>query len=171
MSEKIYTGNELEAALNAGQLIPEAPPLRGMIKATEKSGFISFTLSGCESWLDLPTDMIAKAVHLGDQRCGDDHSHPVVEITLKDQKDPTAQILLALLRQAADLLSGDEVPDESADNVGALQFQIGGQGAVFENQGGTIGRPPRRCWRCNVWRCYGSGASRRCFHYTTCCSN
>lgn len=96
MAEKTYTGSSLEQALTSGSLERASIELVGMVKASEKVKHISFAKGDCETWIDLPTDLIDQAEHL-DQRPCKDHVHPVFKITLKEPKDPTAQILGSLL--------------------------------------------------------------------------
>jgi hypothetical protein len=96
MPDEPMTGTALEDALRAGALERPAPDIEGMVKAHENEGFISFSHTDCESWVDLPTDLIDKAEHVGQQSCRD-HSHPRVRLTLKPSDDPAAQILMALL--------------------------------------------------------------------------
>jgi hypothetical protein len=69
-----------------------------MVKASETKGHVSFSQSDCESWVELPTDLIAQAERLNESECGD-HAHPVMSITLKQPSDPQAKVLLSLLMQ------------------------------------------------------------------------
>jgi hypothetical protein len=98
MTEKTYTGASLEQALRYGSLTPPGIVLVGMVKASEKGEHVLFTRSGCETWVDLPVAMIEHAEHVGQNACKD-HSHPIMKITLKEPKDPVAQIYSALLAQ------------------------------------------------------------------------
>src|ERR1022692_3792901 len=96
MAEKIYTGSSLEQALKSGSLEKTSIEIGGMVRASEKANHIGFARGDCETWIDLPTDLIDQAEHLGQRSCKD-HVHPVFKITLKEPKDPTAQILGSLL--------------------------------------------------------------------------
>jgi len=98
MQEKTFTGADLEKALTNDALTKSGIELVGMVKSSEKAGYVNFTRSGCDTWVDLPTSMIEQAENLGQSGCKD-HSHPVVKITLKEAKNPEAQILSALLAQ------------------------------------------------------------------------
>lgn len=100
MQAKTFTGAALEKALKDNSLTHSGVMLTGMVKASQKDGFISFTRSGCDSWVDLPTDMIEQAEQLGQNTCRD-HSHTVMRITLKEPKDAEARIIAALLAQPA----------------------------------------------------------------------
>lgn len=100
MNSKSFSGTDLERALAEGTLTQAQTPLTGMVKPSEKSGHVSFTQAGCDTWVDLPTDMIERADQVGQRPCRD-HSHPIMRITLKEPKDPKGKILLALLTQAA----------------------------------------------------------------------
>jgi hypothetical protein len=98
MKEKTFTGAELEKALINDELAKSGIELVGMVKSSEKTGYVNFTRSGCDTWVDLPTNMIEQAENLGQSGCKD-HSHPVFKIILKESKNPEAQILSALLAQ------------------------------------------------------------------------
>lgn len=98
MKEQIFTGAELETALKSGTLKESGTSLTGMVKSSEKEGHISFTRSGCGTWIDLPNEMIERAEHVGNSTCKD-HSHPVFNILLKTSDDPYSKILAALLAQ------------------------------------------------------------------------
>jgi hypothetical protein len=100
MSETEFTGASLEQALKEQSLSSSGTTLTGMVKASEKSGHIGFTQTGCETWIDLPTGMIERAERLGERPCKE-HTHPLMRLTLKNAKDPHQQILLALLAQTA----------------------------------------------------------------------
>jgi hypothetical protein len=105
MAEKTYTGATLEQALKDGSLTRPGSVLVGMVKASQKGGHVCFTKSGCDSWVDLPDDLIECAEHVGQRACKD-HAHPVMKITLKEPKDPVAQIYSALLAQPASAQAG-----------------------------------------------------------------
>jgi len=98
MQAKTFTGASLEKALKDNSLTRSGIVLTGMVKASQKDGYISFTRSGCDSWVDLPSDMVEQAEHLGQNACKD-HSHTVVKLTLKEPKDAEAKIVTALLAQ------------------------------------------------------------------------
>jgi hypothetical protein len=100
MSDQQLTGASLEEALRSGKLDQPALELVGMVKAAEETGKISFTPTDCESWVDIPTDLIEKAEQVGQRPCRD-HIHPVFRLQLKQPKDPEAQVLSALLAQRA----------------------------------------------------------------------
>jgi hypothetical protein len=96
MPDSNWTGASLEEALRSGKLDQPALELVGMVKAAEETGKISFTRTDCESWVDIPTDLIEKAEQVGQRPCRD-HIHPVFRLKLKQPEDPEAQILAALL--------------------------------------------------------------------------
>jgi hypothetical protein len=120
MDEKTYTGSSLEQALKSGSLEKAAIELVGMVKVSEKAKHISFAKGDCETWIDLPTDLIDQAEHLGQRPCRD-HVHPVFKVTLKEPKDPAAQILGSLLA----------TPVSTSSQSGAFPIQ-GGQGFVTQ---------------------------------------
>lgn len=104
MAEDILSGEGLEKALVEGTLLgatttPGAEPIVGMVKQAA-SGSISFSLVGCDSWVDIPIVLIERAEQIGHQPCRD-HSHPLMRITLKATDDPAAKVLGALLRAMA----------------------------------------------------------------------
>jgi hypothetical protein len=96
LAEKTFTGTSLEQALKDDEFQHSGIELVGMVKASEKPGHVGFSRSGCESWIDLPTNLIEQAEQLRQQVC-EDHSYPVFKITLKEPKDPEARLLSALL--------------------------------------------------------------------------
>lgn len=100
MTDKSFTGAALEKALKDGSLTQPQTVLIGMVKGSEQNGYIGFSHSGCDAWVDLPTDMVAQADHMGHQGCLD-HSHPIMRITLNEAKSPEGKVLLALLAQSA----------------------------------------------------------------------
>jgi hypothetical protein len=98
MEGRVFTSEALERALANDELAYPGLELVGMVKASDQTGQISFTLSGCDQWVDLPTVMIHQAEQLGSSRCKD-HSHPVFRLRLKEPDTPEAEILYALLAQ------------------------------------------------------------------------
>jgi hypothetical protein len=98
MDAEMFTGEQLLAAVESGELERQAAPIVGMVKKSEKPGCIAFSVGGCEDWIDLPVTMLdkAKRPEVGHRACKD-HSHPVVELTFKQNVDPTIQNLLSLL--------------------------------------------------------------------------
>jgi hypothetical protein len=51
---KSFSGATLEKALQEGTLNSARKSLTGMVKPSQKSGFISFSHSDCNAWVDLP---------------------------------------------------------------------------------------------------------------------
>jgi hypothetical protein len=90
------TGASLEEALRSGDFERAPVELVGMVKPSDEDGTISFAPTDCESWVDVPTDLIENAEHVGHRPCRD-HSHPVFRLTLKQSEDPAARILTTLL--------------------------------------------------------------------------
>ncbi len=101
MKEKKFTGKALESALkeNSFEQVSAGTQLYGMVKQSEKEGYISFTQSGCDTWVDLPSTMIEQAEFIENRTCKD-HSHPIMKITLKQSGSPEYNVLLALLGQS-----------------------------------------------------------------------
>lgn len=103
MTPHEFTGDALLKALDKGELTlapATGTTLAGMVKKSDQPGCIAFTPAGCDAWIDIPTSMIEKAIHIGERRCKD-HSHVVVQITLKQPKDAEAQLLAKLLMASA----------------------------------------------------------------------
>ena len=120
MSDKSFSGAELEEALEEGTLTQAETPLTGMVKQSEKRGHVSFSRAGCDTWVDLPTDMIECADQVGQRPC-QGHSHPVLSITLTEPEDPEAKILLELLSQAAPSPSEAQYVDDMSTFEGRAQ--------------------------------------------------
>lgn len=98
MQLKSFTGASLEQALKDDTLSQSGVTLVGMVKLSKKEGYICFTQSGCDSWVDIPVSMIEEAELISRRVC-QDHSHPIMKIILKELKSSEGQILLALLAQ------------------------------------------------------------------------
>lgn len=181
MATKTYKGSSLEAAVRDGALEHPQIQLTGMVKPSDKSGHVQFARGGCETWVDLPTDLIDEAEHLGQQPCRD-HAHPVFKVTLKEPKDPAARVLASLLAQpsptssrmtpASSGLQGLEVQQwPMFEGSPAFQGDVGGpewtpapQQAIpmgrrpgFGHLPGLGGQPPvlgaRWCWNTQCCRC------------------
>ena len=93
-----YSGDALEAALKEGTSADPTTVWTGMVKRSDKGGYVSFARFGCETWVDVPIDMIEHARCLGVRACRD-HSHPVMAIGFKVPKETEGKTLLALLDQ------------------------------------------------------------------------
>lgn len=180
MTEKTYTGAALEQALKDNSLARPGIVLIGMVKPGEKPGTIRFTRSGCENWVDLPVDLIECAEHVGQSPCKD-HSHPIMKITLKEPKDPAAQVYAALLAQPASAHAG---PMHEGHFAPPRHGMHGGPPMSFRGDGGGGGphggmRPrSRRSERIrgglgqfpggggggglNAWGCWDSCCGSRC---------
>jgi hypothetical protein len=95
MQGQEFNGDALLQALQKGELTPQPAAgitLVGMVKQSDKPGFVSFTPGGCDTWVDVPTNLIEKAIHLGET-----HTHPLVRLTLKQPTDVEGQLLASLL--------------------------------------------------------------------------
>lgn len=98
MQIKSFTGASLEQALKDDSLSQSGVTLIGMVKLSNKEGYICFTQSGCDSWVDIPVSIIEEAELIGRRAC-QGHFHAIMKITLKELKSPEGQILSALLAQ------------------------------------------------------------------------
>jgi hypothetical protein len=164
MGESNYTGAALEQALASGELDSGSTTLTGMVKASDKQGYVAFSLTGCGSWVDIPSSMIERAERAGTQTCAG-HSHPVMRIALKAPSTAEGQILLALLNQSPGgappyAVPGDAFPggtQELAFPGGTPGFAMPFAGADWlKCFGGTT--PCHRFGRCN-YRCCRSSPS------------
>jgi hypothetical protein len=133
MSEDSFTGKELEEALGKDEFAHHGLEIFGMVKSSDEEGHISFTMSGCEDWADIPTDLIKHAQKIGSSRCKD-HSHPVFILTLKEQQTPEGRALSALLEQrvsmqhAASTAAGGRPDTSPGTNPGIRAIgPLGGQ--------------------------------------------
>ena len=167
MPNQPLTGKSLEQALLSGALEQPALELVGMVKAAEEDGKISFSRTDCESWIDVPTDLIESAEQLGHNRC-QDHSHPVFRLSLKESNDPAAQVLAALLASSARFptqAGADQtaLPPPFMDPFTAEAAQVGQGGGSGFNSGcvrscqwscGAAGVPARLCWYFCAWLCH-----------------
>ena len=106
MDDQTFSGENLEEALRQGSLAAShATTLTGMVKTSDRVGYIGFTMAGCDTWVDLPSALIQSATSLGTSICKD-HSHAVMRIALKESHDPESEALMALLSQAARPVGG-----------------------------------------------------------------
>ena len=142
MEGRSYDGASLERALKSGELARSAVVLTGMVKASEKSGYICFTRAGCHDWVDMPISLIEHAEPRGHQRCRD-HTHPVMEITLKQGKDPEAQILAALLMQESPAYGPTAYPSATTPPTTYPQQVPQMPGAPMGGSGASVAMPGR----------------------------
>jgi hypothetical protein len=165
MPDQPLTGKSLEQALRSGDLDRPALEVVGMVKAAEEKGKISFSRTDCESWVDVPTDLIKSAVQVGDSRCRD-HSHPVFRLSFNESDDPAAQVLAALLASSAPspTQGGAEATTIPPPLMGPFtaEAQLGqGGGWGFDSQCvrscqwscGFAGLPAGVCWYVCAWLC------------------
>lgn len=153
MADQPLTGKSLEQALRSGDL--DRPPLEivGMVKAAEGRGKIRFSPTDCESWVDVPTDLIKSAVQVGQSRCRD-HSHPVFRLSLTESDDPAAQVLSALLASSAP--SPTLAREDQAAYPPPLAFPFTAQARLGQGGGFGLGYD-RRCVRECQWDCGVAG--------------
>ena len=141
------SGPALEDALARGSFDQPKAQLIGMVKASAKSGYISFAQAGCESWVDVPSSLIAEAQQIGHQSC-EGHSHPLFRLVLNEPTDPEAKALIGLLTTRT---PAPFMPMVTPANLGA--------GAAAGNFGASVNelRKPQ----CSSW-CYGSTLICQC---------
>lgn len=128
MKEKTFTGKTLESALNENSFdqVSSDIQLVGIVKKSDKEGYINFTQSGCGTWVDLPSKMIERAEFIENRTCKD-HSHPVMKIILKHSDNPEYEILLSLLQMTTQSANSNTAR-MSQPNSGNLPI-----GLPFEN--------------------------------------
>jgi hypothetical protein len=153
MPDQPLTGKSLEQALRSGNLDTPALEIVGMVKAAEERGKISFSPTDCDSWVDVPTDLIKSAVQVGQSRCRD-HSHPVFRLSFNESDDPAAQVLAALLASSAPSPTRAGVAQTAfpppLPGPFTLEAQLG--------QGGGLGLGyDSRCVRSCQWDCAVAG--------------
>ena len=122
MEAKTFTGEQLLAAVESGQLEREAAPIVGMVKKSEKPGCIAFSLGGCEDWIDLPVSLLdgARRSEVGQRACKD-HFHPMMELAFKKGSDSTIQDLLLLLSKRQSMpVHAKHSPLDHQVNAGAI---------------------------------------------------
>jgi hypothetical protein len=163
MPDQPLTGESLEQALRGGDLDRPDSEIVGMVKVTEEKGKVSFSRTDCESWVDLPTDLIKSAEQVGHSRCRD-HSHPVFRLQLNSSDDPAAQVFGALLAAAPSALQAS--PDLTAIPPPimsmAAQAQLGERAISGFNSQCVLGCqwscPPglsrELCWWICAWLCH-----------------
>jgi len=139
MADQKFSGASLEQALNEGSLETShgATELVAMVKKSEEPGHVSITTSGCEEWIDIPTDMIEEAEVIGSRPCRD-HEHPLARITLKAPTSDESRLLAALLRQTT---RAQRIPPEALPQLAGLGR--GRRFAMAQRGPGGGGLPPR----------------------------
>lgn len=93
------SGAELERAINDGRLDEEhssTTVFDALVRKSKKKDHIGLCVAGCESFVDVPSTLIASAEKTGFATCGD-HGYPRMRIALTISDDPTAQVLSRLL--------------------------------------------------------------------------
>ena len=180
-----YSGEDLEAALKEGKLPDATTTVTGMVKRSEKSGYVSFSRFGCEAWVDVPVDMIEHAQSLGLRGC-QDHSHPVMAIGFKVPKDTEGRTLLALLAQSGSspiFGARHQTSPTYPSTRGPIAADLRGAFGSFGNFGRFGGHPDgppidpgcewvlTSCgpgkgvppwWPCWVWCCWDSWGNGTC---------
>jgi len=160
MQEESFTGEALEKALVNDELSQPGLELLGMVKASDQKGHVSFTASGCDDWVDIPTTMIEQAERVGSSKCKD-HSHPVFKLTLKESRSAEAQILSALLGQRASAgRAGPILAGPMQGPTPAGYSRIGGPGPRGGISGGVhVGPTSVAYWPVGDgrWQCVGWG--------------
>lgn len=126
-------GPALEEALARGNFDEPKPQLVGIVKASSKSGYISVGLAGCESWVDVPSSLVAEAQQIGRQFC-EGHSHPVFRLMLSEPTDPEARALIGLLTAGKPAAFMPVVTAANLGVVGAANNQVGSAGQLRRPQ-------------------------------------
>ena len=98
-SEIKYSGSELADVLKSGALTEAGVSLIGMVKPSEQDDHVSFSLSTCEDWVEIPVTFIKSAESVGNSSCKD-HSHPIVRVSFAEPDSAEGKLFLALLSKA-----------------------------------------------------------------------
>jgi len=157
VEKRKFTGSSLEEALKDGSLEKAALELIGMVKSSEREDHINFARGDCETWIELPTNLIEQAEELGRRPCKD-HVHPVFKLTLKEPTGPVARIFASLLATQPSTSSqpGGRRPPEWAGSVeqglpeirrGMRGASVGHNPAVRRSYGSRSPSPPRTITR------------------------
>jgi hypothetical protein len=96
MTNESLTGQQLSKALAENTLTPQAT-MTAMVRKSNDNGCVDITLSDCEAWIAIPEELINAKV-IGSRKCKD-HTHPLVELQLKQPNEPTAKALFHLVVQ------------------------------------------------------------------------
>jgi hypothetical protein len=96
MAQGTLSGTELEQSLRSEGSGQPSYELEGMLRALPKLGVIQFSPRDCDSWVDLPVELIERADRTGDYACRD-VLYPVFRIKFREPSDQTARALLAAL--------------------------------------------------------------------------
>jgi hypothetical protein len=115
MEKKKLTAHELLTALHEDTLERPGFEIVGMVKKSEKPGYVAFTQKGCGAWADLPIELIRDAEEIGWSPCKD-HAHTLMRIRLKEPTSPEAQLYFALLSQSQSVREGLLSPIEALEN-------------------------------------------------------
>jgi hypothetical protein len=92
MERHVFSGSELEEALRSGSLDQRSYEIEGMITHSEQRGIL-FSLGDCETWVELPLELVESAERTGDRPCRN-AIYPVFRIRFKELSDPANQQLL-----------------------------------------------------------------------------
>lgn len=165
---KELTGSELVEALEEGNFDSSPIKLNGIVKESGKKE-IKFSQFSCENWVTIPISIIEKAEFKGHHSCKD-HSHPIVQITLKNEVDNDySKALSSLLKQVV------EVSPETPAPMETTNFQNNRQPFGLNRLGLFYDYPrPRNCDDCELLlrACIASGGSlRNCWKDHVHCQN
>jgi len=99
MERQVLSGAELEESLRSGSLDQADVQIEGMLRFSVERGVTQFSPGDCDTWIDLPVELLESAERTGDQRCRDG-INPVFLIKFKQPSDPMGKMLLAALLSA-----------------------------------------------------------------------
>jgi hypothetical protein len=157
-SEKTFSGTELEAAMESGELKAKSYHVMGMVKASKKKGYIQFTATHCEDWLDIPVSIIEEAELLGQTQCKD-HQHPLFKLMLQKPNDEFGKAVLSILAQfasrshpAAAQNTQNAVPPRAPKGPQIQPYRRGLAGSAQTGHGGiSPGTNAEPLWCCCTW--------------------
>jgi len=157
MPEETFTGEALEKALVNDELSRPEVELVGMVKSSDQKAYVSFTMSGCDDWVDIPTGLIERAEKIGWSRCRD-HSHPVFKLTFKEPQTPEGRIFSALLAQRVSRQPAAPIPTGPSQGPLPGAYAEIRRDRPFGEQPGVHVRPTSVAYWPNPdgsWQCVG----------------
>jgi hypothetical protein len=85
--------------LRSGSLNKPSHEIEGMLRTSENLQAVQFAPGGCDTWIELPFQLVDSAENIGDRLCREG-MYPVFRIKLREPSDPVGQMLLAALLSA-----------------------------------------------------------------------
>lgn len=146
MSQRTYSGEDLEDAIESEELTTKRFSLCGFVKSSEKREHVSFSVSNGREWIEIPIEMIKESKEVPEMsRINPDY--PTVDITFEEPEDDQSTVLYDLFASVLDSLSRGQTD---------LSVTGGQSGAVTQRQmGGGFGISEYSC--CKPGEAYPCG--------------